>query len=504
MYDFPTELHDGMLRAVLTSSQDCIKVISADGIVRFVNDNGLCALEAPSPTDVIGRLWIDLWPDAGRATVLAACESALNGTPRSFRAACPTFTGRNAWWDVTLTALHGADGAVSHLLALSRDVSDEMPDAPAVSDPGETGTAAARTDPETYEAARMAALRATKLLDTPEDIRFDRLTALAAEALRMDSALVSLVDSNRQWFKARHNFEARETARDISFCSLAIQNPNHPLIVTDARTDPRFRDNPLVTGEPHIASYAGISLMSEDGYPIGTLCVVGYTPRDFTKRDIAMLESIAMQVETRIRLQQTAAQEKSLAIANRELIHRLGNTYAQVSSLISLLSRSKESKADFVTRLREKIDTLAQLQMDLAAKDWKAVSADVLFRRAVGLDKMGQRDRFVLDIENMQVPADEVLPLTLALQELRSNSAKYGVLRHGKGRIEVFFTRIGRDVRLSWQERDVPIQSPPAQQGTGFGSQLLKSIVPISLGGTATIAPAPDYLYELRFKSDPI
>ena len=146
------------------------------------------------------------------------------------------------------------------------------------------------------EENRLAALHGLNILDTPSEERFDRLTRLAQRMLRMPIALVSLIDSNRQWFKSCQGLDARETPRSIAFCGHAILDDNI-FIVPDARMDSRFSDNPLVSDAPHIRFYAGQPLKSKNGFRVGTLCVIDSVPRDLTQIEIDSLRDLAALVE---------------------------------------------------------------------------------------------------------------------------------------------------------------------------------------------------------------
>ena len=141
------------------------------------------------------------------------------------------------------------------------------------------------------EDERLSALRELLLLDTPPEERFDRLARFVAEQLDVPIALLTLVDGQRQWFKARVGIEATETPRDISFCGHAIMK-NDLFIVEDASRDPRFSDNPLVTGEPHIRFYAGAPLSAPGGHRIGTLCVIDTVPRTLGPVELSILEAL--------------------------------------------------------------------------------------------------------------------------------------------------------------------------------------------------------------------
>ncbi|MDP3253619.1 MAG: GAF domain-containing protein [Hydrogenophaga sp.] len=138
------------------------------------------------------------------------------------------------------------------------------------------------------EAQRLRALRELLILDTPPEERFDRIAAFAAREFDVPMALVSLVDRDRQWFKSNFGLEDRETPRDTSFCGHAISERD-ALVVPDALEDPRFRDNPMVVGKPHIRFYAGCVLRLPYGQVVGTLCVMDRRPRRFDRLDVAIL-----------------------------------------------------------------------------------------------------------------------------------------------------------------------------------------------------------------------
>jgi diguanylate cyclase (GGDEF)-like protein len=161
------------------------------------------------------------------------------------------------------------------------------------------------------EARRLTALHATRLLGSAPEEAFDRITRMAARLLHAPTALVSLVDKDVQWFKSRCGFEASETPRDISFCGHAILD-HEPLVVGDATLDPRFRDNPLVTGEPHVRFYVGVQLYSVDRLPIGTLCVLDRVPRQLDPDELDILRDLARMVEQLIHHRQLATAAQAL------------------------------------------------------------------------------------------------------------------------------------------------------------------------------------------------
>jgi len=156
------------------------------------------------------------------------------------------------------------------------------------------------------EAARLAALNRYAILDSEPEQSFDDLVTLAAHVCQTPMATLSLVDDHRQWFKSKLGVEVKETPRECSICAHAIQQRDL-FIVSDTLEDPRFRENPLVTGEPYIRFYAGTPLVNEDGFALGTLCVLDREPRQLDaeqKEAINALGRLALrQMELRMNLQ---------------------------------------------------------------------------------------------------------------------------------------------------------------------------------------------------------
>ena len=161
------------------------------------------------------------------------------------------------------------------------------------------------------EARRLAALYATRLLGTSPEDAFDRITRMAARLLKMPISLVSLVDKDVQWFKSRCGFTPTESPRALSFCGHAILE-HEPLVIPDALLDPRFADNPLVTGEQHLRFYAGVQLFSIDRMAIGTLCVLDRVPRTLGQDELDILRDLARMVESLIQHRQLASAARSL------------------------------------------------------------------------------------------------------------------------------------------------------------------------------------------------
>ena len=143
------------------------------------------------------------------------------------------------------------------------------------------------------EQERLARLRDYGILDTDREAVFDKLIELASFVTASPLGAISFVDGDRQWFKATYGFDKNQTARSFSFCSHTIAQPGAPFVVHDAAKDARFSDSPLVTSPPHVRFYAGIPMLSMDGLPLGSFCVMDQQPRTLTVRQMQMLQHIS-------------------------------------------------------------------------------------------------------------------------------------------------------------------------------------------------------------------
>ena len=186
-------------------------------------------------------------------------------------------------------------------------------------------------DREYDEVYRLAVLRSYGLLDSPADAAFDALTQMAARLFGVPTVLISLMDEERQWFKSRVGFAACETARNVSFCRVIIEE-DAPLVVPDARADARFAANPLVTGAPHVRFYAGAPLRAPEGVTLGTLCLLDTKPREFSDQDSAQLAELAQLIVKLMKLQHNERLYRSLVESSADLVtvfDALGNVTYQ-------------------------------------------------------------------------------------------------------------------------------------------------------------------------------
>ena len=169
------------------------------------------------------------------------------------------------------------------------------------------------------ELDRLQALRALHILDTPPEARFDRLTSLATRVLRVSKAYISMIDSDREWLKSQVGMPAMQAPRDTSFCGHTILG-DRPMVLSDATTDPRFRDNPMTSGPDGIRAYAGVPLASDHGYNVGAFCVADHRVRRFSDEEIQILVDLAALVERELRLADVICLQQRLIETQRALL----------------------------------------------------------------------------------------------------------------------------------------------------------------------------------------
>jgi diguanylate cyclase (GGDEF)-like protein len=196
------------------------------------------------------------------------------------------------------------------------------------------------------EAGRLAALRSYAVLDTACEAAFDDIARLAARLTRRPIALVSLVDAERIWAKARHGLDITEAPRDLAFCAHAILEPGQPLVIGDMRADPRFADNPLVTDNPSFRSYTGIPLVNTEGYALGTLCVLDHAPRETSEEELDILSGLARSVSTALDLRRAMLRMRDLAITDG--LTGLPNRSALMTALDATLAERRPFTVIFI------------------------------------------------------------------------------------------------------------------------------------------------------------
>lgn len=196
------------------------------------------------------------------------------------------------------------------------------------------------------EAERLAALKELNILDTLEEQAYDDLTALAATICGTPIALVSLLDSERQWFKSHHGLDATETPREFAFCGHAILQ-DETFYIPNSDEDERFKDNPLVTGAPHVKFYAGQPLYVKDKYKVGTLCVIDNEARELSEEQLNALKALARQVESQLDLRLKVKELQQLDQLKDDFVamtsHELKTPLTAVSGAIKMFEKNNQA-----------------------------------------------------------------------------------------------------------------------------------------------------------------
>lgn len=260
---------------------------------------------------------------------------------------------------------------------------------------------------------RLRHLADLAILDTPPEAQFDRIVRLAKKMFDVPIALISLVDANRQWFKACIGLPVRETGRDVSFCGHAILGED-TFVIEDTRADPRFADNPLVTGAPFIRFYAGQPLRVAGGHKIGTLCVIDTAPRRFSVEDRAALRDLAAVLERELAALHLATVDELTGLSNRRGFAALGQ---KAFSLARRLKLPMAAIAFDLDKFKAINDTYGHATGDTALR----LFADAL-RHAVRDADVTARlggDEFAALL--VDCPADRVGPV---IERIRAHVAK--------------------------------------------------------------------------------
>ncbi len=216
------------------------------------------------------------------------------------------------------------------------------------------------------EAARLETLHQYEILDTTPESEFDEIVRLAAHICGTPIALISLVDSHRQWFKSKVGIEVSETSRDVAFCSHTILSPDI-LIVSDTLTDERFSNNPLVTTDPQIRFYAGVPLITPSGLALGTLCVIDLVPRDLSLEQVEGLRTLGHQVITQLELRR-----------NVNTLARTVTEFEQTSVALKQETLRERLVAEIAQRIRRSLK-LKEILSTTVSEVWQFLQADRVF-----------------------------------------------------------------------------------------------------------------------------
>lgn len=249
------------------------------------------------------------------------------------------------------------------------------------------------------EPERLAYLQSLKILDTAPEEDFDRITLLASHICQTPIALISLVDSDRQWFKSRVGLSLTETSRDIAFCAHAITEPEI-MIVADAAKDARFAQNPLVTSDPKIRFYAGAPLTTEDNLALGTLCVLDRVPRKLTREQTDALRALSSLVMSHLDMRRKLGELRQALLDDR----RRQRTLQKAKNTTESISRRKSEVllkvGHQVRTVMAQIETLSRQVLNLGMDDAGRDSVKAILSHARSLQSVAQQ---ALDISKLVI-----------------------------------------------------------------------------------------------------
>jgi two-component sensor histidine kinase len=324
------------------------------------------------------------------------------------------------------------------------------------------------------------------ILDSPPESDFDDITRVAALVCKAPIALVSLVADTRQWFKSEFGLGLRETPRTMSICAHAILQPGL-FVVPDTAEDPRFNDNPLVTGEPNLRFYAGARLDSPEGLPLGTVCVLDHKPRPegLTIEQGETLLALARQAVTHIELRRTI---EARDLLSQELSHRIKNIFTVVSALATLAARTSPEAKGFAAEFRRRIQALSQATEYVLPRSGDLVQApgqsvQGLLRVLLAPYGSDGAEQLILEGDDAPLGPAAAVALALIVHENATNAVKYGALATPLGRVTIRCTRNNDMLEVMWQERGGP-PAPEAPGHRGFGTEMTTRSVSGQLGGT--------------------
>ena len=266
------------------------------------------------------------------------------------------------------------------------------------------------------EAERLHALSRYQILDTAPEAGYDDLVSIAAAICGTPMASVSLIDADRQWFKARLGLEVSETPRDHAFCAHAILEPSTVMVVPNALLDSRFNENPLVTGAPSIRFYAGAPLLNAEGISMGTLCVIDSQPRELQRYQLDALDALSRQVSSLLELRKVS-HGLALQLRDREWYEQQLQNFSE-ELVLQNADLHEQVRLDALTGLANRRALGATLELALDSNDGCCVALlDIDHFKAVN-DTHGH------------AAGDEVL--VQVANTLRASSAGHGLLaRHG-------------------------------------------------------------------------
>jgi two-component sensor histidine kinase len=349
------------------------------------------------------------------------------------------------------------------------------------------------SDQLAISSGRLEALYQTELMDSGPEERFDRLTRLVAAALSVPVALVSLVDTKRQFFKSTFGLPEpwkteRETPLTHSFCQHVVARAA-PLVIEDATLDPLVCDN-LAIPELNVRAYLGIPLLTDDGHVLGSLCAIDSQPHQWTLREQEILTDFGKLVEEQIalreRVEQLARFDEQRSLIQGELAHRIKNIFSVISSLLVVSAKTEMDLDGFVRSVTGRINALSKANDFIVnGRDDESGLTSGLAGLIDALLAPFKRDERQVNFSCPSISVGEktAAALALVIHELATNSAKYGALSTVDGHIDIQCRCDGDMLKIVWREvGGPPVTETPSRKG--FGTRMVARTVEAQLMGT--------------------
>jgi two-component sensor histidine kinase len=381
-----------------------------------------------------------------------------------------------------------------------------------------------QADRHPKEEARLAALRSYDILDSAAEAEFDEIVRVISDVCGMPVSLISLVETDRQWFKAKTGIEINETPFNLSVCAHGILQPDL-LEIEDMTKDVRTIDNPLVKGEPHARFYAGAALTNDDGHPLGMLCVLDYQPRKLTQPQRDLLQVMAKLVMQQIELRKLVRTERAAHLmvqeildkANallerndtlrREIDHRVKNSLAQIVGFLRIQEKEHRSEpriAGPLAEARNRVMTIVNVHDHLhrAAEDDLTSVAQFLrnLTEAVSDNRPPQLRAINIDADETRLPSDRIMSIGLVVNEFVSNAMKHAFPPGHDGVIDISFRTEGIEHVLHMADNGVGVPADfSIDSRKGLGMRVMTSLAQQLRGRLTHESSAKGAVFAIRF-----
>lgn len=462
-------------------SLDCVKIVSADGILLRINQCGCNSLEVRSPDDAVGQSYFEFWSGTEAETARAAARDANTYGSGRFTGSYRSPSGRLSYWDEMLTALRSDDGNLLGYLIISRDVTE--------------------VTVRLEQQRALAELGSAALTDLPFDEFLNVLTRMLAETLHCPMTKVLQFADEADLLTLRSGVGWRDGLVGKAQVGVDLESQagytlkvGEPVIVRDLATERRF-SGPLLLRQHKVKSGMSVVIAGIAGRPFGVLGVHSDTPMEFTQADANFLQSVANIISARWRQERADHEQNTLL---RELAHRAGNLLQVADSIFRhTLDRSEDIELA-KRKYSERLGAMARSSALIARGGWEQINLRAL--AAETLKPFG--DRFELVGKDIVIGGELAFDLGLVFHELATNSAKYGAFNRGSGLVTLEWAVArdgeGREIVFTWSD-DTP--SPDCESsctGTGFGAVLIEQVIKFKHGGSVSVSITPSYRCELR------